>query len=200
MARMEVHQDHQIVRKSCVLDGGVPLVASGLDRLFQHLVHLIEVEITEQRRDHTPLRNSFLPGRLEDHLEKPHHLIIPDSLRYLRQQQIVLHAVKVGPQIKVNDSGLLHDDRLGHSVYRFMGRSLRSVSVRSRLKISFENRFQDQLECSLNHPITDRGYRKDSDLSSAFLRDLLLPHSHASMASKVTPSIPGVPSFFFANA
>src|SRR6516165_2104058 len=93
----------------------------------------------------------------------------------------MLHAVKIGAQIKVNDSGLLLDDRLGYTVYRFMGCALRSVSVRSRLKISFENRFQDQLECSLNHPITDRGYRKDSDLSSAFLRYLLLPHSHGSI-------------------
>ena len=72
MTRMKVHQDHQIVRKSCMLDGGVSLVAGGLARLFQHLVYLIEVEITEQRRDHPSLRNSFLPGRLEDHLEKPH--------------------------------------------------------------------------------------------------------------------------------
>jgi site-specific DNA recombinase len=129
-------------------------------------------------RDHSPLRNSFLPMRLEDHLEKPHHLIIPDSLRDLREQQIMLNAVKVGAQIKVNDAGLLPDNRLSHSVYRLMGRSLRSVSVRSRLKIRFKNQFQDQLECSLHHPITDRGYREDADLSSAFLRDLHLPHSH----------------------
>jgi hypothetical protein len=33
------------------LDGGVSFVAGGLARLFQHLVYLIEVEITEQRRD-----------------------------------------------------------------------------------------------------------------------------------------------------
>src|ERR1035438_9924405 len=33
--------------------------------------------------DHTALRNSFLPARLEDHLEQPHHLIIPDSFRHL---------------------------------------------------------------------------------------------------------------------
>src|SRR5208337_255546 len=178
MARMKVHQDHQIVRKSCILDGGVSLVAGGLARLFQHLVYLIEVEITEQRRDHTSLRNSFLPGRLEDHLEKPHHLIVSDSLRDLREQQIMLNAVKVGAQIKIDDAGLLPDDGLGHAAYRFMGRSLRSVSVRSRLKISFENRFQDQLECSLHHTITDRGYREDSDLCSAFFRYLLLPHAH----------------------
>jgi hypothetical protein len=40
------------------------------------------------------LWNPFLPGRLEDHLEKPHHLVIPHPLRHFLEQQRVLHVVE----------------------------------------------------------------------------------------------------------
>src|SRR5580700_1279133 len=75
-----VHEYHLVVRKSCILDGSELFVARGLNRLFQHLVYFVQVEITEQRRNHPTLRNPFLPRCLEDHLEKPHHLVILDSL------------------------------------------------------------------------------------------------------------------------
>src|SRR6266403_2165639 len=48
MSRVGVNQDHQIIRKSCVLDVGVLAVARGLFRLFQHPVHLVEVKVAEQ--------------------------------------------------------------------------------------------------------------------------------------------------------
>src|ERR1700730_3389523 len=48
MSRVGVNQDHQIIRKSCVLDVGVLAVARGLFRLLQHPVDLGEVEVTEQ--------------------------------------------------------------------------------------------------------------------------------------------------------
>jgi hypothetical protein len=48
MSWVGVNQDHQIIRKSCVLDVGVLAEARGLFRPFQHPVHLGEVEVTEQ--------------------------------------------------------------------------------------------------------------------------------------------------------
>jgi hypothetical protein len=48
MSWVGVNQDHQIIRKSCVLDVGVLAVTRGLFRLLQHLVHLVEVEVAEQ--------------------------------------------------------------------------------------------------------------------------------------------------------
>ena len=72
-------------------------------------------------------------------------------------------------------------NRLGHSVYRFMRCPFRSVSIRPRLEISFEDRFQDELECSLDHTIADRGNRKDADFGAPVLRYLLLPCSHGSI-------------------
>src|SRR6266436_7831367 len=92
----------------------------------------------------------------------------------------MLHIIEVGPQVKIDDSGFLLINRFGHSVYRFMSCPFRSVSIRPRLEISFEDRFQDELECSLDHAIADRGNREDADLSAPILRYLLLPCSHGS--------------------
>jgi hypothetical protein len=54
--------------------------------------------------------------------------------------------IQVGPQVKVNDFGFLSNDRFSHSAHRFMRGSFRSVSVRSRLEVRFENWFQNELK------------------------------------------------------
>jgi len=90
------------------------------------------------------------------------------------------NSIQVGPQVEVNDFGFLSNDRFSHSAHRFMRCSFRSVSVRSRLEVRFEDRFQNELECSLDHTITDGRYREDSDFSSVF-RYFLLPYPHGSI-------------------
>src|SRR5260221_11384068 len=85
---------------------------------------------------------------------------------------------EVGPQVKIDGSCFSLIDRFGHSVYRFMRCPFRPVSIRPRLEISFEDRFQDELECSLDHAVADRGNREDADLGAPILRYLLLPCSH----------------------
>src|ERR1700674_903753 len=52
MLRMGVDQYHHVVRKTRVLNMGIWLPSGGLNRLFQHLIYLIEIEVTEQRRNH----------------------------------------------------------------------------------------------------------------------------------------------------
>src|SRR3984893_1909461 len=79
MLRMGVDQYHHVIRKPCVLNMGIWLPSGGLNRLLQHPIHLIEIEVTEQRRDHSTLGNSLLPSRLQDYLEQPHHIIILDT-------------------------------------------------------------------------------------------------------------------------
>src|SRR5438105_5601243 len=53
MSRVDVDQDHQIIRKPCVLYVGVLAEARGLLRPLQHPIYLCEVEVTEQRRDYS---------------------------------------------------------------------------------------------------------------------------------------------------
>ena len=59
-----------------------------------------------------------------------------------------------------------------------LGLSLDALSVsdgthRLRLKISFADRFQDELDCPLDYAVPDGGHRKNADFSPV-LRDLLL--------------------------
>src|SRR5207244_7562295 len=44
--------------------------------------------------------------------------------------------IEVGPEVKIDDSGFTLVNRLGDSVYRFLRSPFRSVSIRSRLKVS----------------------------------------------------------------
>src|SRR5258708_12559742 len=91
----------------------------------------------------------------------------------------MLHIIEVGSEVKIDDAGFPLIDRLSHSVYRFMRCPFRSVSIRPRLEIGFEDRFQGELECSLDHAIADRGNREDADLAAPVLRNFLLPCPHA---------------------
>src|SRR5262249_41825744 len=52
--RVGAHQYHQIIGESSILDHRESAVARHFPRPLQHLVHLIEIEITEQRRSHAP--------------------------------------------------------------------------------------------------------------------------------------------------
>jgi hypothetical protein len=100
-----------------------------------------------------------------------------------------------------------------------MGAALRAVSVGSGLEVSLEDGFQDELERTLDDAVSDRGDPQDTDLAVA-LRDLFAPvpqrpiragdqfvsdlleiglQPAVSMASNVTPSMPGDPSFFLAS-
>src|SRR5262245_30219660 len=133
MSRMGVDQDHEIISESRVLDTRVRSVSGGLLRPLEHAVHLIKVDITEQRGDHSPLWNAAVTLGLQHALQQVHHVIIVDSLRHLGQQPVVPNVVKVAAQIKIYDARLVANDRLGYAVDRFMCRLLWTVPKRSRL-------------------------------------------------------------------
>ena len=82
--------------------------------------------------------------------------------------------VEIAAQVDVDDARLVLNDRSRHTVHRFMGCPLWTVSKRPRLEVRLEDRFQDELERALHHPVADRRNRKDADLA-AILRDFLLP-------------------------
>src|SRR2546430_26180 len=94
MSRMGIDQYHHVIRKTCVLNMGIWLPSGGLNRLLQHPIYLIEIEVTEQRRNHSTLGNSLLPSCLQDHLEQPHHIIILHTSSHLLEQQVVLHIIE----------------------------------------------------------------------------------------------------------
>src|SRR5215470_17140255 len=174
MSRMGVDQDHEIISESRVLDTRVRSISGGLLRPLEHTVHLIEVDIAEQRGDHSPLWNAAATIGLQHDLQQVQHVIIVDSLRHLGQQPVVPNVVKVATQIKIYDARLVVNDRLGYAVDRFMSCILGAVSKRSRLEVSLKDRLQDELDRTLHHPITDRRNRKNADFAPV-LRYLPLP-------------------------
>src|SRR5271167_4994391 len=86
--------------------------------------------------------------------------------------------IQVSSQVPIDDFGLRLHDPSGHTVDRFMGRSLRSISVRSRLEVSLENRLQDELEGSLDHAIPNRRNRENPHFGSPVFGNLLLSSWH----------------------
>ena len=175
MAGVGVQQDDQIVGEPGILHRRVLVESGGLFGPFQHPVHLGEVEIAEQRRDHSALRNPHLPGGLQHLLEQGQHVSIVDPPGHLREQQIVPHVIEVGAEVKIDHTGLVLPDGCGHPVHRLVRGLLRPVPTRPRLKVRLKDGLQDALERALDHAVADRGDREDSDLAAIGLRDRLLP-------------------------
>src|SRR2546428_712303 len=67
MLRMGVDQYHHVIRKSCVLNTGIWLLSGGLNRLLQHPIYLIEIEVTEQRRNYpSDAKDNLVEGYQEE--------------------------------------------------------------------------------------------------------------------------------------
>src|SRR4051812_41348164 len=100
MPLVGVDQDHQIVCESRIFDVGVLAVACDLPRSLQHPVHLIEVEVAEQRRDDPTLRNAHLAGSFQHNLQEMHDVRVINPPCHLLQQSVVTDAVEVGRRSK----------------------------------------------------------------------------------------------------
>src|SRR3954451_21262140 len=168
MTREGIHQNDQVIGIACVLDVRVLAVTGGLLGPLQHLVYLVEVEITEQGGDHPTLGYALLPGCLEHHLEQMQHIPITHPPSHLLQQQVVPHIVEVSPEIDVDDARLALDDGLGHPLHRFMSCPPRSVAKRTRLEVSLEDGFQDELYRPLDHAVPNGRNSQNADLAAIF--------------------------------
>jgi hypothetical protein len=118
----------------------------------------------------------LLPGGFQNQFEQSQYVAVLHPLRHFRQQNIVPDRIKVGAKIQIDDARLSLTDRCLHPEHRFLRRPLRTIAVRTRLKIGFEDRLQDELQRPLDHAVADRRNRKHADLLAPVLRDLLLPH------------------------
>src|SRR6266481_5642913 len=130
MPRVGIHQDHQIVSKTRILDAGVLAVACHLFCPLEHSVYLGEVEITEQWGDHSALRDAASTIGFQHDLQQVHYIIVIDSFRHFGQQSVVPNVVKIAPKIDIYDACLVLNDCLGHSVDRLMSCLLGSVGFR----------------------------------------------------------------------
>src|SRR5262244_1358819 len=145
-----------IVGKTRVLDVGVLAGARSLLRPLQHPIQLIEVEIAEQWRDHSALRDASLTIGFEHDLQQVHHVGVVDPLCHLAQQTIMSNVVKIAAQVDVDHACLVLNDRSGHPINRFMRCPFGTISKRSWLEVGLKDWLQDELERTLHHPIPDR--------------------------------------------
>ena len=80
------------------------------------------VEVAEQRRDHTALRNALLARCLENQSQQSHHVIVVHPERHFVEQQVMPHGVKAVSythldvykrQVKASDCIALEDSDNG---------------------------------------------------------------------------------------
>src|SRR5205823_8286410 len=90
------------VGKARIFQHRPPLISRDLLGPLQHLVHLIEIEITEQWGNHSTLGNTSFPGRLENQLEEVHDILIIDPPGHLLAHDMMTHRVEIGAQVQVN--------------------------------------------------------------------------------------------------
>src|SRR6266567_5353028 len=112
---------HTIIGKPGVLDFHPPPLTSDFLRPFQHLVHLVEIEIAEQGRNHPALRNTLLPRRFQQQFEQPHNLGVVHSACHLLQYEGMSNRIEVGTQVEINDIGHVPHNCLRDALNRSVG-------------------------------------------------------------------------------
>src|SRR5712691_2966863 len=118
LARMPVHQDHKIIGEPGVLDIRPSLSTSDLLRSLQHRVHLVEIHVTEQWRNHSALRNTLSARRLQHHPEEPQHRVVAHPTRNLLEYDVMSHRIEIRSQVEVNDVGLALQDGVRNALDR----------------------------------------------------------------------------------
>src|SRR5689334_9051375 len=103
-----------------------------------------------------------------------HDVLVVDPLSHFLQQPVMPDIVKVGSQIKVEDPRLPLSYCFRHSLDRVVCCPLGPISIRPRLEVRLEHRFEDELERTLHHSVPNRRDRQDADFAPVF-RYLLLP-------------------------
>src|SRR5215831_12094200 len=81
--------------------------------------------------------------------------------------------VEVGSQIKIEDPRFPLHNRFSHSLDHVVCCPLGPISIRPRLEVRLEHRFEDELERTLHHSVPNRRDRQDADFAPVF-RYLLL--------------------------
>ena len=136
-----INEDNQVIGISGIVDV-VLIFAPASDFLgpLQHFIHLVEIEIAEQGRDHPSLRNPSFAASFQNKLQQRHHPRIVDSFGYLLEKQVMPNMIKVGLEVHIDDLGFVAHHCLGYQVDCRLGSPLGSISIRPRLEIRLKDR------------------------------------------------------------
>jgi hypothetical protein len=135
-----IYEDNQVVGIPGIVK--VLIFASASDFLgtLQHFIHLVEIDITEQGRNHPSLRNPSFATSFQNKVQQRHHPSIVDSFGYLLEEQVMPNMIKVGLEVHINDLGFVSYHCLGYQVYGRLGSPLGSISIRPCLEVRFKDR------------------------------------------------------------
>src|SRR5256714_3646955 len=103
-----------------------------------------------------------------------HDVLVVPPLTHFLQQPVMPDIVKVASKIKVEAPRLPLSYCFSHSLDRVVCCPLGPISIRPRLEVRLEHRFEDELERTLHHSVPDRRDRQDADFAPVF-RYLLHP-------------------------
>src|SRR5262249_51993344 len=132
--------------------------------------------------DDATLRNALSARCFQNQSEEPQHRVVTHPTSDFLEHDVMSHRVEIRSQVEVDDVGLALNDRLRDALDRRVRGPLRPVAVGPRLEVSFEDRFQDEFERTLDHPIADGRNRKLAHLAAVF-RDADFPRSSGSIPS-----------------
>src|ERR1700737_5113856 len=94
MLRVGIHQNHQIVSETRVLQVSVGSATGDLLSPLQHLIHLVQVQIAEQGGKHSTLRDTLLTCCLDDQFQQVHDLRVVYPSRDFLQQDLMPDVVE----------------------------------------------------------------------------------------------------------
>src|SRR5271169_6383434 len=127
----------------------------------------MQVDVRKQRandrplwtaRSRRPTRHAFHDILLEETLDELQHASIRDPSAHFRKKRRVWNRIEVALQVRVHHPAVTSFQIPAHFAQCILTIQTRSETVASRLELVFEDRFNHQLQCSLNHAVFDSRY------------------------------------------
>ena len=161
---------------------------------METLVEPVQVDVREERRDHSALRRPLLrPGALGtlvgllDHrcfqpqANQFQHRAITDPHAQASHQLVVRDRIEVPLQVGVVHFPIARRQVRANRFQRLMGRTLRSESIGTIQEIRLEDRLQNQQRRRLHHAVFHRRDAQRTQLAVS-LRNVHPPHRLRSVA------------------
>src|SRR5262249_55414451 len=109
------------------------------------------------------------------------HRVVTHPTSDFLEHDVMSHRVEIRSPVEVNDARLALEDCFRNTLDRRVRGPLRSVAVRPRLEVGFEDRLQDEVESTRYHAVAKRRNGKVAHLAS-LVRYADFPRSLGSIA------------------
>ena len=161
--RRVVRQDDHVIEVPCI---GEVAVSSR-----ESVVQVVQHHVCQERRERRPLRDAPLARAFQELPDEPQHLLVTHPSGHFRQHRRVPDVVEEALQVHVEHKVLLVNQSRTHFSDGVVGRASRPRTERVSREIGFEDWFQQEPECAVDHAVSNRRDRDYADLA-AFLWNL----------------------------